>query len=409
MSAEKVSLVVCLLLFPSMLGAQLIIGQYEEEAPLRTWNISGFIPASGLGRADIMTIIADTPAIAFNNPSLLANLTRLSFYLNGSITRASLFRFGLVNTGVLKSNQNIWIRIMAFDGAGLALRAGAWSFGFGAAITEYYDRPSVMAESVSGGKTTYKINFSQQGFLRTYNFAIARNLGKILSIGLALNNSQGNVERKTEESWPLNQILIIDEKKGSLKDPYFRFGLSAKIRDSLKMSLVLEPAHKLEKKSYSLLRYSAETTKTLITIEDEADDFIQKPWQVGLAGSYSFDRSWLLCAEAIFFNWSKYKLTWFSQEETRNFRDVIRLALAIENMSSWFLFRQSFILTTRLGIQVDPQPMKIPQSTFYSLSSGFSLRWKWFRLDFGASWGQEKGSGTSLETFRSALTLNSFF
>lgn len=409
MAAKKVMGLLCWLLFPSILGAQLIIGQYEEEAPLRTWNISGFIPASGLGRAEIMTIIADTPAAGFNNPSLLVHLPRLSFYLNGSLTRASLFRFGPVNTGVLKSNQNIWVRTMAFDGGGLALKAGAWSFSFGAAITEYYDRPSVMAESISGGKTTYKINFYQQGFLRTYNFAFARKLGKILSIGLALNQSQGNVEKKTEESWPLNQIVITDEKKATLKDFYFRFGLSAEIKDSLRMSLILEPAHKLEKKSQSLIRYSAETTGTLITIEDEAKDFIQKPWQVSLAGSYSFDRTWLFCAEATFFNWSKYKLTWFTEEETRNFRDIVRLALAMENMNSLRLWRQNFLLTTRLGIQVDPQPMKNPRSTFYSLSSGFSLRWKWFRLDFGTSWGQEKGSGSSLQSFRSALTLNGFF
>ncbi len=405
----KVSIFFCLVLFPCLCGAQLIIGQYEEEAPLKSWNISGFIPASSLGRAEIMTIIADTPAIAFNNPSLLTHLTPFSFYLNGSITRASLFRFGPVNTGVLKSNQNIWVKVTAFDGAGLAFKAKGWSFGVGVAITEYYDRPSVTAESVSAGKTIYKINFYQRGFLRTYNLAMARKLGKILAFGLTLNNSKGNVERKTEESWPLNRIFIDDEKRASLKDLYVRFGLTAEIKDSLKMGLVLEPAHKLKKRSHSSLRYSAETTGTLISIEDEADDFIQKPWQVSLAGSYSFDRSWLFCGEATFFNWSKYKLTWFSEEINRNFRNIIRLALAVENRNTLIIFRQTFFLTTRLGIQIDPQPMKIPHSTFYSLSSGLSLGWKWFRLDFGTSWGQEKGSGSSLQTFRSALTLNGFF
>ncbi len=190
MPTKKVMVFLCWLLFPCISSAQLIIGQYEEEAPLRTWNISGFIPASGLGRAEIMTIIPDTPAIAFNNPSLLAQLPQLSFYLNGSITRSSLFRFGIVNTGVLKSNQNIWVKTVAFDGGGLALKAGAWAFSLGAAITEYYDRPSVGAESISGGKINYRIEFGQQGFLRTYNFALARNLGRILSFGLALNHSR---------------------------------------------------------------------------------------------------------------------------------------------------------------------------------------------------------------------------
>jgi hypothetical protein len=406
---KRTWLMLSLFLIPWVSQAQMTIGQYEEEAPLRTWNIAGFIPASGIGRAEIMTLIADSPAVAFNNPSLIAGLPRLSFYLNGSISRASLFRFGPVNTGVLKSSQNLWIRTMALDGAGLALKAGKWALSFGVAITEYYDRPSVLAESVSGGKTNYKINFSQEGFLRAYNLALARKLGRKLAIGLALNLSQGNLERKTEESWPLNQISILDKKDGSLKDQSVRFGFMAEISKSLKIAFALEPAHRLEKESHSLLEYSASTTGTKITIEDRASDFIQKPLQLSLAGSYLLGQQWLICAEVTFFNWSKYKLTWFSEQETRNFRDVLRLALALENLTSFRLFHQSFSLTTRLGLLVDPQPMKVPRSTYYSLGSGFSLGWKWFRLDFGASWGQEKGSGSSLESFRSALALNTFF
>jgi len=402
-------LMLFLLLFPCLSPAQMIIGQYEEEAPLRTWNITGFIPASGIGRAEIMTIVADSPAVAFNNPSLIASLPRVSFYFNGSINRASLLRFGPVNTGVLKSSQNLWIRTVALDGAGLALKAGNWALSFGAAITEYYDRPSVLAESVSGGKTNYKINFSQEGFLRSYNLALARKLGQKLTIGLALNLSQGHMERKTEESWPLSQISIQDKKDGSLKDQYVRFGLMADITRSFKIAFALEPAHRLEKESHSFLEYSAATTGTKIMIEDRASDFIQKPFQLSLAGSYFLNQQWLVCAEVTFFNWSKYKLTWFSEQETRNFRDVFRLALAAENLTSFRLFHQSFSLTTRLGLLVDPQPMKAPRSTYYSLGSGFSLGWKWFRLDFGASWGKEKGSGSSLQSFRSALALNSFF
>jgi hypothetical protein len=402
-------LMLFLLLFPWLSSAQTIIGQYEEEAPLRTWNISGFIPASGIGRAEIMTIVADSPAVAFNNPSLIAGLPRVSFYLNGSISRSSLFRFGPVNTGILKSSQNLWVRTTALDGAGLALKAGNWACSFGAAITEYYDRPSVLAESVSGGKTNYKINFRQEGFLRSYNLALARNLSQKLAIGLALNLSRGRVERKTEESWPPNQIFIQDEKDGSLKDKYLRFGLMADISKSFKIAVALEPAHRMEKESYSSIEYSAKTTGTKIAIEDRASDFIQKPLQLSLAGSYLLGQQWLFCGEVTFLNWSKYNLTWFSEKETRNFRDVVRLALAVENLISFNLFRQSFILTTRFGILTDPQPMKVPRSTYYSLGSGFSLGWKWFRLDFGASWGQENGSGSSLQRFRSALALNGFF
>ncbi|MCX7973136.1 MAG: hypothetical protein N3B16_01360 [Candidatus Aminicenantes bacterium] len=409
MVKKKILLILGLLFFPWIISGQTIIGQYEEEAPLKSWNISGFIPASGLGRAEIMTIRADNPAVAFSNPSLLTDLPRLSLFFNGSINQASLFRFAIVNTGVLKSNQNLWVKIMALDGAGLALKLNSWSLSFGAAIKEYYDRPTASAESISGGKTTYRINFNQEGFLRTYNFSLARKIGNFLAVGLSFNYSQGKIKRKTEEAWPLNQISILDSKEGSLKDLYLRFGLKASITNSLKISLTFEPSHKLTKESQSRVKYSAETTKTVISIEDEAKDFLMKPFQISLAGSYLWKERWLLLAEAIFFNWSKYKLTWFSQEETRNFRDILRLAAALETSQSLTLFHQSFILITRVGFLIDPQPMKIPRSTYYGLTSGLGLHWKWLRLDLGASWSQEKGSGSSLQTIRSALALNALF
>lgn len=388
---------------------QTIIGQYEEEAPLRTWNIAGFVSASGLGRAEIMTIKADNPAVAFSNPSLLPDLPRFSFFLNGSLNQASLFRFSLVNTGVLRSSQNLWVKVIAFDGAGLALKLGPWHLSFGAAITEYYDRPRAVAESSSAGRITYRIDFQQEGFLRLHNFSIARKINKILAVGLGLNYSEGEIKKKTEEVWLLNQITILDSKQGSLKDLYLRLGFTAQIANFLKFSFILEPAHKLSKRSQSWLQYKAETAQTFISIEDKADDFFQRPWQICLAGSYLFSNQWLLLAEFSFFNWSKYKLTWFSHEEKRLFRDILRMAVAMENSHNLRLFRQSLILIIRIGFQIDPQPMKIPHSTYYGLTSGFGLQWKWFRLDGGASWNQEKGSGSSLQAFRYALSFSGFF
>jgi len=40
-----ITIVTLFIIFPSLLKAQLLLGQYEDEAPLMTWNLPG--PATG--------------------------------------------------------------------------------------------------------------------------------------------------------------------------------------------------------------------------------------------------------------------------------------------------------------------------------------------------------------------------
>jgi hypothetical protein len=409
MKKNKTGLIFLLLFFAPLLPGQTVIGQYEEEAPLRTWNILGFVSAAGLGRGNIMTVIADSPAVALSNPALLLDLPRFCFFLNGSTEGASLFRFALVNTGVLHSTSNLWAKTTALDGGGLSLKLGGWALSFGVAITEYFDRPSVRAESLANNQLVYELHFGQEGFLRTWNMALARTLGRGFAIGLGLNYATGTMEIVTNETWIKSGLSIKDEKKSRLSEFHFNWGLSADISQSLRLTISLQPPHRRHKNSSSLYEYSAPAGKTSIVIQGEAEDSMDLPLILSVGSRYFLGPKWWVCGETNFFSWSKYKLTWFGEEEKRNFRDVIRFALAIENMSSFFLFGQPLSLTSRVGVQVDPQPMKAPRSTYTGLSSGLGLRWKYLRLDFGASWGQEKGSGKSLQVFRSSLSLTGYF
>lgn len=401
--------VVFFILFPCLLAGQTVMGQYEEEAPLRTWNLPWFASAAGLGRADIMTVAGEDPAVTMNNPALLHDLSRFSVFLNGSAQKASLFRFGLVNTGVLRSTNNLWADLRAIDASGVSWRSGKWAFGLAVAITEYYSRPSVEAESFSANQKVYGISFSQDGFLRNWSFGLARRLSRKWVVGFSLNLASGSFETNTVETWLTSGVSIEDKKKAKLRETSYRFGICGEITDRIRLTLSVEPPHRRRRESTSMYHYEAMAGKTSIVISGRAEDSIDRPLIVAVGGRYSIGSRWRVLLETAYFNWSNYQLTWFAEAENRNYRDALRLAVALENTSSFFLFNQALSLTSRIGLQSDPQPMKTPRSTYTALSSGLSLRWKSFRLDFGAAWAREKGSGRSLEAIRSSLALAVLF
>src|SRR4030042_1490867 len=117
-----------LLAVPSASPAQLVIGQYEDEAPLRTWNTFGLATASSIGRGETMLALADDCSAALSNPALLAGLPKFTLSLNGSYSRSTLFRYSIVNTGVLVSEGNLGIGLFALDFGGLSYRISDWTF-----------------------------------------------------------------------------------------------------------------------------------------------------------------------------------------------------------------------------------------------------------------------------------------
>jgi hypothetical protein len=70
-------------------SAQLVLGQYEDEAPLGTWNIFGApsAPSVGLG---VSFVRATDPSISLTTPALLAGLPRFSIALSGSCGRDAI-------------------------------------------------------------------------------------------------------------------------------------------------------------------------------------------------------------------------------------------------------------------------------------------------------------------------------
>ena len=80
-------------------SAQLVVGQYEDEAPLGTWNSFGAPSAPSVGLGGTQFAWAWDVSASLANPALLLSLPQLAASLSGSYGTASMFRYALVNTG----------------------------------------------------------------------------------------------------------------------------------------------------------------------------------------------------------------------------------------------------------------------------------------------------------------------
>ncbi|MBM3311440.1 MAG: hypothetical protein FJY80_08030, partial [Candidatus Aminicenantes bacterium] len=112
-SAAILALVAACLPLPA--AAQLILGQYEEEAPLRTWNTFPFVPAAALGRGETVLAAAGEPASVLANPALLFSLPRFGLSLGGSLQTASLMKYGPVNTGIFLTDGPMSLTVPVAD------------------------------------------------------------------------------------------------------------------------------------------------------------------------------------------------------------------------------------------------------------------------------------------------------
>jgi hypothetical protein len=393
-------------ILPAAASAQLVLGQYEDEAPLRTWNVFGIQTAASLGRGDTSFTMADGTAAAHSNPALLSNLPGLTISLNGTLYQASLYKFSLVNTGVLSTSGNLTVSPRALDFGGVSLQAGPWAVSLSAALTEIYDRPQAYYEYSPGGNPAYSLDFRQTGFLRQVNLAIARRLSAHLRLGLGFNFVDGELERVTEENFFNPDVAISDHKNQAFSGFYLNGGIAASVSSQLDLAFVFRTPFVKESESTSELRYAAPAGGTDIRIFADSSDSYHLPLILGLGAGYQISPGLHVLADIAYFNWSKYEVELFGEPQSRKFKDTVKAGLGAEYSLAVSLFNSDARLPVRLGLGYDPQPMRTPGSAYTYFSTGAGLHWKMLAVDFGASFGLESGSGDSLATRKLALSFH---
>ena len=107
-----------------------------------------------------------------------------------------------------------------------------------------------------------------------------------------------------------------------------------------------------------------------------------------------------------FFNWSTYSVDYYDEELARSFTNVIKIGGGLEYLSSLEVFGQEVRMPLRVGMIYDPQPMKDPSSYYLYYTLGIGFYWQGLRLDTGACFGNERGSGQDLSAKRLSISLS---
>jgi len=397
----------CLLLSLPV-SAQLVLGQYEDEAPLGTWNVFGFATAPTLALGGARFARAWDLAAGLADPALLVTLPKSSVTLSASDSRASMFKYSLVNTGVVSSDGNLAANALGLDLGGFAYRWGGWALAAAAGIIENYGRPGV---AVSNGSATYELDMTQSGWLRDYHVSAARRITDGFSAGLGLNYVSGNLHRLVVEKTvePGGEITITDAKSEKYSGFFLNGGVAWDLTGSLTAALVFRTPYVKKADARSSLRYQAPAGGSDILIEAEARNEYRQPWVVGAGLSCRFSEVFSAAADLSFFDWSSYKVTYFGEPLRREFRDVLKAGAGVEYIVSGRLFGRAASFPLRLGFSVDPQPMADPRSAYYSLHAGAGFRLPFLAVDLAGAFGRETGSGNSLSAGKVVLSATYIF
>jgi hypothetical protein len=317
-----------------------------------------------------------------------------------------MFRYALVNTGPVESRSNLSVGVLGLDHGGLAYRRGAWALALVLSAPESYGRPGIVFSD--GG---YQLTFEQTGYLRVLHGGVARRLSRGLSLGFGLNYATGKLDRTTVEQSAsiLRIVTITDDKHETFQGLYFNAGLTWAANANLTAALVVRSAYVKESAAESLVRYEVPVEGTDIRIDAAATNAYRQPWVVGTGLSYKLAKAWSLAAEAAWFGWSRYEVTFFDEPLVRTFRDVVKAGLGIQYLVRAGSSGHPPRIPLRLGFSIDPQPMSAVHSTYLRLTFGAGLEFRKIAIDIAGDIGRESGSGRDLRAARITLSCRYIF
>jgi len=392
-------------LLPAPASAQLVLGQYEEEAPVRSWNTFALAAAAALGRGETVLTLGSDASCAAANPALLAGLPAFTLAVNGYVQSAAFDKFGPVNTGVFVSAGNVGLALAGLDFAGASFRLAGWTFALNVFTSELYGRPAVSVQDVYNSVLYGETSFSQSGLLRTWQIAVARRLGSRISLGIALNVLDGGLERELIDKSYGPTTIITDRKKQTFSGFSVTGGTLVRLSEKLHAAVVFRMPFRKRIRSTGDLRYEAPAGGTDITIADAADDRADLPAVVGLGCRWSVLPDLDIVGEASASFWSGYRVTFFGDPQVRGFTDAVKAGLGIEYRAGMNLFGSTAVVPLRIGGVFDSQPIRSPWSAYAGITVGTGVQWKWAGIDVGGLISRESGSGAGLAVNKFALTL----
>jgi len=394
-----------LLLLPSSGWTQVVIGQYVDEAPIRTWNNIGVLTASAVGLGGTQFTLAQDGSVALTNPALLSRLHKFTVSLNGSFTRATFLKYSLINTGAVTSTGAIDVGVIALDYAGASVRFRRFTVALSYGLLEYYYRPGVRVESNYEGNLYHTLEFNQDGALRTINFALAYKISDRLSAGIGANFIKGVFDKSVEERNYVTEITQEDKDSSDYSGFYVNGGVVYDVSDRVTLAAMIRTPYTKKAVSESLIRYESHYRE--IRTEAKAEDNTYKqPLVIGVGANYKLSDSFVVVSDLTYFDWSSYAVKYYEEELDRDFRDVVKVSAGAEYWGNFQLFGKDWRYPLRLGFNYDPQPMKDPSIHYLYFSVGTGIRVGRFSVDLSGMFGKEYGSGDNLGAQKVVFTLS---
>ncbi len=405
MKKLAITIISLFILYPSTLKAQLLLGQYEDEAPLMTWNLLG--PASGsiAGMGNVRFTNLTDCSVVLTNPALINKLPKLTLTFNSSIQSAELNKYGFINTGLLHSEENSPITIYAFDLIGISYNLGSWGIAVSQAELENYSRPTAKYESYYQDNLNKYIEYSQKGSLSNLNLSLSKQFNPWISAGIGINFVKGSLERNWEDKNFMPDITITDYKHHDIDGYYINGGLIFNISQDFMLATIFRSPYTRKADSESRLRNFTPAGNTDISIEISHKSSFKQPLVLGAGLNYRISNPLSFALDVSFFNWENYKVNYFGEELNRDFKNTVIINSGIEYVTSIKIFNYLLKVPAWAGFSYDPQPMKKPASKYHYFTTGLGIRGTHFFLDLGLMFGFETGSGDNLKTKKATLTL----
>ncbi len=384
---------------------QSVIGQYEDEAPLLSWNGFGAVTAPRLGLGLVSVSRAFDASAGTSNPALLTRLPRATASASAFLGTASLYRYAIVNTGPVTSAGPISATAYGAELGGVSARWRGWTAALTAALVEDYGRPAIdLSYDDPQGRLAYALKFDQTGFLRAWHVAVAHPLGRRLAAGVGVGILEGEIRRNLVENFASDAAVISDSRTQSLTGAFANAGLTWDPLPGVTAALSVRSPFVLSSRSRSSLEFRETGGPTSFTIAGNAEDRYRRPWAVAAGASWTVSPPLTFSVEAAWFGWSRYRMTYFGEDLPRKFRDVVRAGAGGEYGVGFRMFGRRFRAPLRAGVVLDPQPT-LPRSSYLFVTIGAGLRTGRLAVDGGAMLGRDRGSGRRLSGTRFALTL----
>jgi len=412
-TAAPLRLLIFCLLAPFLLNLPLYAqsgpGQYEDEAPLRSWTRLGPLSASAAGMGGPRAARASDYMAILVNPALSSLHPAVTLTISGGLATSELNKFSFVNTGVVTSEGNLALSVTSLDFAGFSIQHRGWGLAVNLSLFEDYSRPEISTETEFEGDPYHQLDFLQRGLLRNFHVSLSRRINRWLAVGLGFNILYGDFERRWEERYLLSRVTITDIKQHDFSGSFLSAGALLQPLDNLNLAAYFRSPTTLKADSRSELSNRTAPSGLDFEIDVDGESRFHRPLVLGAGFDWRIVGPLNLAADVTYLNWSSYRADYFEESLNRDFRDVVLFHAGIEFRTLTTLFGRAFVFPIWLGFRRDPQPMRDPISSYSYLTFGTGIRSRVFYVDLSSHIGFERGSGDDLNSRKTTLSIGLVF